>query len=194
MHAFDSREVRYAALATDYDGTLARGGTVDAASLRALRDLRRAGWNLVLVTGRHLEILASILPELWLFDRVVAENGAVVAASGREPVVLAPPPPARFLDALGHRGVTFKAGRVMVDTVVENERAVKEAIAEIAGRSSAEPEQGVADGATGRRGQGLGAAGGVGGVGRDRWRDRGRGRRRERPAFPGRVRSRLRLW
>jgi hydroxymethylpyrimidine pyrophosphatase-like HAD family hydrolase len=121
--------VSYQALATDYDGTLAYRGRVDAAAVKALNALKAAGWKLLLVSGRHLETLAEIFPELCLFDRVVAENGAVVAGDGRVELQ-GSPPPAGFLTALKERRLDFNTGRVMVDTVVENESAVKAAIAE----------------------------------------------------------------
>ena len=60
------------------DGTLAHDGVVDAATLDALRRLRDADLSLLMVTGRELPSLASVFPHLNLFDRVVAENGAVL--------------------------------------------------------------------------------------------------------------------
>lgn len=46
--------MRYVALATDYDGTLAHHGVVDGPTLEALRRLKESGRRLVLVTGREL--------------------------------------------------------------------------------------------------------------------------------------------
>jgi len=43
----------------------------------ALERFRKSGRKLILVTGRELEDLESVFPRLELFDRVVAENGAV---------------------------------------------------------------------------------------------------------------------
>ena len=68
----------YAALATDYDGTLARDGRADEAALAALARLRAAGWRLILATGRELDDLRRLMPRLDSFDRVVAEDGAVL--------------------------------------------------------------------------------------------------------------------
>src|SRR3954447_7280153 len=47
--------MRYLALATDYDGTLATAGRVTAPTLAALERLRQSGRRLLLVTGRELE-------------------------------------------------------------------------------------------------------------------------------------------
>ena len=68
--------MRYAALATDYDGTIAADGRVEERAVAALGQLRKAGWRLILATGRELEDLRGLMPDLALFDRVVAENGA----------------------------------------------------------------------------------------------------------------------
>ena len=62
------------ALATDFDGTLAHNGTVSEATLRALERWKRAGHKLVLVTGRELNDLAAIFPELGWFDLAVMEK------------------------------------------------------------------------------------------------------------------------
>src|SRR5262249_32722929 len=57
-------------------------------------------------TGRELEDLKSIFPELHLFAWVVAENGALLyCPSTRDEKVLAPPPPQRLIDELRQRGV-----------------------------------------------------------------------------------------
>ena len=68
--------MQYRALATDFDGTLAHDGAVDASTLAALDRVRASGRRLILVTGRELPDLQSIFAHLDKFDRVVAENGA----------------------------------------------------------------------------------------------------------------------
>ena len=42
----------FVALATDYDGTLARHGIVDAKTVDALKRVKRSGRKLIMVTGR----------------------------------------------------------------------------------------------------------------------------------------------
>ena len=109
--------MRYLALATDYDGTLAHDGRVKDSTLAALERLRQSGRRLVLVTGRELEDLQKIFSHLDLFDRVVAENGALLfRPSCREEKVLGAAPPAAFLEALRARGVPISVGRVIVAT------------------------------------------------------------------------------
>jgi HAD superfamily hydrolase (TIGR01484 family) len=55
----------FVALATDYDGTLARQGNVDAATKEALREVRRSGRKLILVTGRDLPDLKRVFAEVY---------------------------------------------------------------------------------------------------------------------------------
>jgi HAD superfamily hydrolase (TIGR01484 family) len=70
--------MQWAALACDYDGTLAGHGHVRPATLVALRRVRRSRRKLLLVTGRELDEFLGVFSRLDLFDRVVAENGAVL--------------------------------------------------------------------------------------------------------------------
>ena len=70
--------MKYLALATDYDGTIACDGTVDDDTAFALQGARSAGLSLILVTGRELADLFNTFPHARLFDRIVAENGAVL--------------------------------------------------------------------------------------------------------------------
>ena len=64
--------MRFQALATDYDGTIARHGKVSEGALQSLRELLATGRRLILVTGRELPELLQILPilvhsiNLWL--------------------------------------------------------------------------------------------------------------------------------
>jgi hypothetical protein len=69
----------FIALAADYDGTLATDGGVDSKAYASLEAFRRAGRYVILVTGRQLEDLLPLIPNPTLFDRIVAENGAVLA-------------------------------------------------------------------------------------------------------------------
>ncbi len=70
--------MRFLALATDYDGTLAHHGRVDDETRAALERLRASGRRAVLVTGRQVPDLQEVCPCLDLFEWVVAENGALL--------------------------------------------------------------------------------------------------------------------
>jgi hydroxymethylpyrimidine pyrophosphatase-like HAD family hydrolase/energy-coupling factor transporter ATP-binding protein EcfA2 len=124
--------MRYLALASDYDGTLAHDGVVDDATIRAIERLIHSGRSLILVTGRELADLESVFPRLNLFERVVAENGAVVYnPATREKRILAQGPPQSFLDSLQAHGVSgVSRGDVIVATWHPYETQVMEAIRE----------------------------------------------------------------
>jgi HAD superfamily hydrolase (TIGR01484 family) len=125
--------VRYHALACDYDGTLATHGRVDDATLAALDRLRASRRKLILVTGRRLPDLFEVFPRIELFDRVVAENGAVLyRPSDRGERTLAEAPPEALVAALKQRQVTpLAVGRVIVATWEPSEAAVLETIREL---------------------------------------------------------------
>ncbi len=125
--------MRYHLLATDYDGTLATDGEVAAETVAALEDLLATGRRLVLVTGRELDDLMSVYPDLSIFERVVAENGALLyRPATKERRRLAEPPPPALLAALRRRGVApLSVGEVIVATREPHEAAVLETIREL---------------------------------------------------------------
>lgn len=125
--------MRYHLLACDYDGTLATHGRVEASTLAALERLRGSGRSLVLVTGRQLSDLQRVLPRLDLFDRIVAENGALLyRPSDHTELTLAQPPPPSLIQELGRRGVSpLAVGRVILATVESHEATVLQAIREL---------------------------------------------------------------
>jgi HAD superfamily hydrolase (TIGR01484 family) len=126
--------MRYHALAADYDGTLAHNGRVDGPTVTALRRLKESGRRLIMVTGRELDELLSIFPEIELFDRVVAENGALLyRPQTREELPLAERPPAELVRRLAARGVQpMSVGRVIVATWEPHQATVLEVIHEMA--------------------------------------------------------------
>lgn len=124
--------MRYLALATDYDGTIAHHGGVDESTMEALRRLRESGRRLILVTGRELPDLLKVFPGLDVFHHVVAENGALLyRPETREEKCIGEAPPAAFVEALRQRGVPFSVGRSIVATVEPHEGAVLEVIRDL---------------------------------------------------------------
>lgn len=113
-----SQVMRYHVLAADYDETLAHGGRIADTTWSALHRLCASGRKLVLVTGRELEDVLSLIREPELFARIVAENGAVLyRPASKEIRMLAAPPPASFVEELRARGVDrLASGRVIVAT------------------------------------------------------------------------------
>jgi HAD superfamily hydrolase (TIGR01484 family) len=122
--------MRYRALATDYDGTIAHHGTVTAETAASLEALKHSGRKLLLVTGRELPDLQRVCPMLDLFDRCVVENGAVIYTPATGQVrVLCEPPPKVLVDTLQARGVTpISVGHVIVATWEPHEKTVLEVI------------------------------------------------------------------
>lgn len=124
--------MRFLALVTDYDGTLAHHGEVSAPMREALERLRRSGRKLVMVTGRILPDLERVFDGLDLFDRVVAENGAVIHdPATKQTRALGQGPPDEFIEGLRARGVSpLDVGEVIVATWEPHEAAVLEEIKE----------------------------------------------------------------
>ena len=125
--------MRFKALATDYDGTIAHHGMVDPATVDALQQFKGTGRKLLLVTGREIPDLHSVFSETGIFDLIVAENGALLYWPGtKKEKPLAPTPPREFADLLRQRGVnTLSVGRVIVATVDPYETEVRNAISEL---------------------------------------------------------------
>lgn len=118
--------MRYLALCCDYDGTIAHHGVLDQNIIAALERLRESGRHLILVTGRELDELQTVCPRLDLFERVVAENGALIYRPKTQEIrLLSEAPPPRFIETLKARGVTpVSAGRVIVATWEPHEKTV----------------------------------------------------------------------
>ncbi|GGS71412.1 phosphoglycolate phosphatase [Planobispora rosea] len=110
--------MRYHALVCGYDGTLSTDGRVGDSTVAALERLVRSGRRLIMVTGRDMDGLTSVFDRLDLFERIVAENGAVLYDPARqEATVLAEPPPAEFADRLRRAGARpLSVGEVAVAT------------------------------------------------------------------------------
>jgi hydroxymethylpyrimidine pyrophosphatase-like HAD family hydrolase len=125
--------MRYVALATDYDGTLAHDGCVNPATVAALETVAATGRKLLLVTGRRLDDLRTVFGRLDIFEWLVVENGAVLHRPKNGVTrVLAPPPPSAFIAELERRGVTpLSVGDSIVATWQPNEQVVLEAIRDL---------------------------------------------------------------
>ena len=125
--------MRYTALATDYDGTLAHHGRVSEPTLAALRRARQSGRKLIMVTGRELPDLQFAFPHLDLFDLVVAENGALLFWPAEDRIqVLAEPPPADLCQTLKDRGVSpMSCGKVVIGSWRPSEKIILEVISSL---------------------------------------------------------------
>lgn len=125
--------MKWQALATDFDGTIASDGVVDEPTQKALLQLQATGCKTLLVTGRELPEFQALNVFLPMFDLVVAENGAVIfdPKTGQSTCLAASPPEA-FLQELTARGVTpLSIGASIVATREPHEVTVLELIKEM---------------------------------------------------------------
>src|SRR6267154_3066999 len=124
--------MRYFCLICDYDGTIAHDGRCAPSTVEALKKVRASGRKLILATGRQLEELQEVFPDYAIFDRIVAENGAVLyRPSSKDCKVLAAAPPPEFVEELRRRGVNpLAVGQCIVATWHPFESVVLEVIRE----------------------------------------------------------------
>lgn len=122
--------MRYLALATDYDGTLASNDQVAEQTVHALERLKISGRRVILVTGRRLDDLLSVCSCPQLFDSVVAENGAIIYnPRSRKATRLANPPSKLLIQGLRARGVEpLEIGEVLVATDAAHRATVQDVI------------------------------------------------------------------
>jgi HAD superfamily hydrolase (TIGR01484 family) len=123
----------FLAIATDYDGTIAHDGSVKTETVAALKQFKESGRRLILVTGRDLPDLKRTFFEIKIFDRIVAENGALIYdPSTEEERMIAPPPPAIFVERLKQLKVEpISVGRSIVATWEPNEATVLKVIRDL---------------------------------------------------------------
>lgn len=124
--------VRFEALATDYDGTIAHDGVVEQPTVDALLRARAGGLRLIMVTGRELRDLFSTFAHSALFDRIVAENGAVLSEPATRTVeIVASGPPPALVERLTKENVPVSVGRSIVATVEPYHHQVLAAIRDL---------------------------------------------------------------
>ena len=125
--------MKYVAVASDYDNTLAVNGRVERKTIAALERLIQSGRKIILVTGRRLPDILDVFPEIGLCERVVADNGGLLyRPATREHTMLAPPIPPAFIDELRRRGVPeLSFGNSIVGTVRPHEVTLLEVIRDL---------------------------------------------------------------
>jgi hydroxymethylpyrimidine pyrophosphatase-like HAD family hydrolase len=108
--------MKLAAIALDYDGTIATNDVMDPSVRAAIGEARDAGIAVILATGRRLADLRRVAGDLTCFDVVVAENGAVLdfPARGRH-VVIGHAPTEAFAEELKRRGVPIEVGESLIE-------------------------------------------------------------------------------
>jgi HAD superfamily hydrolase (TIGR01484 family) len=122
--------MRYQIAALDYDGTIAHHGRVSDEVVESLEQLKASKRKIILVTGRELDELKTIFPRHNIFDRIVAENGALIYNPATlEERLLGEAPPESFIQDLKKHNVSpLSVGRVIVATWEPHQNTVLEAI------------------------------------------------------------------
>jgi len=124
--------MKYRALASDYDGTLAHDGVITPTTVASLDRFRRSGRHLFVVTGRELPDLKRVCPELDRFEWVVAENGALLHRPAADSTrLLCEPASAALVEALRRTRIPLSVGEAIIATVEPHEVVVIEAIKEL---------------------------------------------------------------
>ena len=125
--------MRYQALATDYDGTIATDGRISENTITALKRWQQSGRKLILVTGRRLDNLYSVFPQAKLFDCIVAENGALLSFPQTDKTtLLGSAPPQSLIEALQqHQVEPLGIGRGIIATRVPYDNTAREIIEQL---------------------------------------------------------------
>ena len=101
-------------LATDYDGTIATRGRITDNVEKALLEAKQAGFLIAIVTGRGLDDLLRICPQITIFDLIVAENGAILYFPFQDKIEpLANKPPIKFIAQLIQHNIPFYQNTIM---------------------------------------------------------------------------------
>ena len=110
------KQLKFLALALDFDGTIAQHDVLDPEVRRAISELRGRGIVVILVTGRILSDLRRVCGDLHFVDAVVAENGGFIEfpATGYT-MSLSVPPPAVLLEELRREGISHTVGLSLVE-------------------------------------------------------------------------------
>lgn len=121
--------MKLAAVAIDYDGTIASDGAFDSGARDAIAHLRLHGIAVVLVTGRRLDDLKRVAGNLGCFSAIVAENGAVLyfPESGRH-AIIGHAPSSGLIDALQRRGIDIAVGDSVIETDASRATSVLDVI------------------------------------------------------------------
>lgn len=121
--------MKLAAVAIDYDGTIAVNGTFAPGVRDAIAQLRLHGIAVVMVTGRRLDDLKRVAGNLGCFSAIVAENGAVLffPENGRQAIIGHAPSP-RLIEALQRRGIEIAIGDSVIETDASSATSVLDVI------------------------------------------------------------------
>lgn len=75
-------------IALDLDGTIAKNDHIEPITWKVLRDVKKSGRSIILVTGRRLNAIEKLGPFEDLCEAIVAEDGAAVYFPSNQSVIL----------------------------------------------------------------------------------------------------------
>jgi hydroxymethylpyrimidine pyrophosphatase-like HAD family hydrolase len=123
--------VKLAAIALDYDGTVADEGVLNPAVRDAIAEARQRGVQAVLVTGRRLSELHRVGGDLSCFDVIVGENGAVIELTGSGQMIhLGHAPAPSVAAALRYHDVPFETGLSVIEAEADRAHTLLQIIRE----------------------------------------------------------------
>ena len=112
-------------IATDFDGTIAKGDQLAPQAADALRRWREPGRSVVLASGRSFDFLRDLQKREKVFDLIVAENGAVLYNPRTDEMHLPfGEVPGDLLDMLDKAGVPMWKGVSIAGTTLPYDDAV----------------------------------------------------------------------
>jgi len=121
--------MQFKVLALDLDGTIAMNDKVELKTLQVLRDAKKEGFAMVLVTGRRLIDIDQMGPFEELCEAVVAENGAAVYFPSTDTVTLPFGSLAsEIVEGLEKLDIPIDRGMAIISTWVPHDKNVIEAL------------------------------------------------------------------
>jgi hydroxymethylpyrimidine pyrophosphatase-like HAD family hydrolase len=122
--------MQFKVLALDLDGTIAMNDKVELETLQVLRDAKKSGFSIILVTGRRLIDIAQLGPFEELCEALVAEDGAAIYFPSTQSVSLpfghlAPEVTANLIKM----DIPLDRGMAILSTWVPHDKQVIEALA-----------------------------------------------------------------
>jgi hydroxymethylpyrimidine pyrophosphatase-like HAD family hydrolase len=130
-------------IALDLDGTIAMDDYIEPATFNVIRNLKKAGHSIILVTGRRLNAIEKLGPFEDLCEAIVAEDGASIYFPSNQSVILpfghlAP----EVVKALYQLNIPLEKGMALVATTMPYNQQVVEAIASTGSAATVEYNKG----------------------------------------------------
>lgn len=122
--------MQFKIIATDLDGTIALNDKVDSKTWNVLEQAKKAGFKVILVTGRRLNDITQIGPFDDLCEAIVAEDGAAIFFPATNSVILpfGQVAPEVILE-LQSLQIPFEKGMAIASTWIPHDQAIAKVLA-----------------------------------------------------------------